>query len=687
MTLITSASPMPIHRGVLDNAGGTAPAIRMQLPAFLPAILTFASDGPTNGVIVTPSQAVTLFGSEFTRHRDKFTNPFTPFYNVFARNANTMQVYRLKPEDAGDPANIMLSCEVVEDDIPTYERDEDGYHRLDSNGAKIPTGSIVPGIRIKWKALSASEKDGLTFAERAKRAGELIASGGEQSEEYPILDLSAPHFGSRGNNKGLRLWSPTTRSASPLNTKLVERVGYHLFRTQLVERADAKSTGVVVNTNNGGRTRDFTFMDRAFDPISESEMDFDTSVIDAYRDMNAYPRKYGPFEDYQFYKAFYEEVAELIVAAESNFTADLATMEDAAYQVNPLSATYADGRPYEHVVIEADGLQMTETTTIYANGGDDGDMSIENFNALAKAFYDNYKGTVSSPALHPCSWHFDPGYSIDTKLSLASVIGKRKDTVSMLATQDVTASYNGASAVTAINSTADDVAISQVLKNELNKYPEDVEFGTPALRATISIQASRLIDKTYPYIVPANIEIAKKLSAFQGAANGEWKQDQGFDVEGRNVGEVLDPAFMTSTDMEYEDYIKFFDNDVIWWQAKNPLTIFCPQWQTIYDDETSPLNNLINMSVIPAIRHACTEVWSEITGGSKYTPQEALQKSDELLLERIYAARFDKRFTFDIESFYSDIDAETNYSMSARIRIGLPNSVTVMSFIVEAENI
>ena len=257
----------------------------------------------------------------------------------------------------------------------------------------------------------------------------------------------------------------------------------------------------------------------------------------------------------------------------------------------------------------------------------------------------------------------------------------------MLATQDVTASYNGASAVTAINSTADDVAISQVLKNELNKYPEDVEFGTPALRATISIQASRLIDKTYPYIVPANIEIAKKLSAFQGAANGEWKQDQGFDVEGRNVGEVLDPAFMTSTDMEYEDYIKFFDNDVIWWQAKNPLTIFCPQWQTIYDDETSPLNNLINMSVIPAIRHACTEVWSEITGGSKYTPQEALQKSDELLLERIYAARFDKRFTFDIESFYSDIDAETNYSMSARIRIGLPNSVTVMSFIVEAENI
>ena len=665
-----NAAPKAILNGIQDVSGRRADPEQLALPIHLPHVMILAQRGPVDALPLSSSDAQRIYGDETFNYRSKYAKHTTALAKeCFFPAANLVMFQRVLGEGAARSA-IGFGLDLIEKQLTVYERNVDGSFKLDAQGAKIDTGQKVVGLVGKW----------VTYPVKADEIGKTsikvgtMSDGGTQSQLYPMFEASVSHFGSYGDNVGIRLWSPTTEDNSPLNDTIVAETNAYLYRIAFLERASAKSTPVLQKGLVDQTYVDFGLKPGMYYEATSTSYDADKVIIPSYRNIDrssGYAPEYGPFEKFKIYHDNVKAVSELVFAKEQTFQGWTA---DDLYMVNLIGGHDINGNPYhtfELLDVFAGGLPLNEQATHYAVGGADGDTSDAAFDEACYTEFQNY-GSLNNEFLDiarfPQSVVYDSGFTMKTKKAMMKVIGSRKDIWGCWSTQDVSLAQNDAT-------TESSMAVA--LRSALEMFPEATLFGTSVVRGAVIGQSGYLINSEYDKLVPATFEIAYNMALWAGSGDGRLKGRYSPDVEPNNRVKLLRDVNSPWKSERVRN--KDWDNGLVWFQSYDWLSLFCPAMQTVFKDDTSILNSLLNMVICVEVEKVCFRTWRSLTGRSNMTNAQYEEASNELILENT-KGRFDERVVIVPETYHSARDVKLGFKSSAKVHVYAPNMKSVAEF-------
>jgi len=693
MNNLINAAPLANLLGIQD-VSGRPPVIDPEVvPTHLPHVYLYTQKGDLLPQLVIGDSFTTMFGAKSLDPRSPYYNHQSELASILQGAGNSIMVERIVPADIGPKSRLLLSLDIVEEPaLAQYQRNADGTFALDSAGAKIPVtgaGATIPGFRAKWVL---NHWDGLTeadpFAEVTTKTGSLVNSASEQSTVYPILEFEATWLGAYGNDLGLRIMAPTTRSAAPLNDTVAELIKAYLFRLQFVSRVDSMSSATVVESVMGEQAVDFTFKAGAINTINDTELSAEDILIQKYQDIDTpgMPPQYGPFGRMHLYRDNLENILAMIAAEEAPLGLLPEDSMDAdsewLHAVNLFTATNFDGAPYYTLTLlgpEDGGLRFSENTTLFAAGGSDGTMDFDSFDTAVRTKLTNYGisgADLLDWARYPQSVIYDTGFTMDTKLALGNVIARRKDMWVVVSTQDISQPQNTAS---------EESSLAVSLRTAFRNFPESEMYGTGVCRAIIIGHSGKLLSSKYKgpqgNLLPLTLEFAQKCAAFMSSGDGRWRAGLGFDQSPQNqitMFRDVNAAFKSATVRN-----KDWDNGLVWVQNYDRRSLFWPAVQTVYDDDSSVLNGAITMMCAVELEKVAQRTWRDLTGNSKLTAEQFAERSNEAIIAAT-TGRFDDRFVIVPNTFYTAQDEQRGYSWSCRIDLYAPNMKTVGTYTITA---
>ena len=676
MSAILNAAPKAILVGTKDESGGTLPVVPEQVPTHLPHVFLYCEKGPIEPQLVIGNSIVKTYGSKTMDLRSKYANHQTVLASMLNGNGNAMVIQRMKPNDANANATITLSIELLKENIAEYEREDDGSLKYDSQGSPIPTANTISGYQARWIVGHLDPSD-TTMGQANKVAGAQTNSNGENSTIYPIMEMSVSHFGSYGNNVGMRLWAPTARSVStPANENAIEDQLCFLYRMQFIERSDEKSLPITIPTNSGSQSVEFSFKEGTIDKKVDKELYVGQILLDSYRDLDQAPKQFGPFGDLYLYTENLEEVLSLVYDLEKEYHDSWPeTTEDGMYLVNLIGGQDVAGNKYHTFDLQGQaqgGVEFTSNSDFYAAGGDDGTMSLVGFDLLVRDVCQNY--SYLDTAYWPQSVVVDTGFTLDTKKALLRPMGLRKDMCAILSTQDITTPG------WRVNSAEEETSMAIALRAAARLYPESEVHGTPVCRAIVVGHCGKLINSQYKDILPLTVElVGKKFADFMGSGTGVWRYDRGFDTAPYN--QITMFKDVNCTYKSQSAYDKDWNAGLVWVQNFDRRSMFLPAVQTVYDDSTSVLNSAINMFVIVELEKVAERAWRQLTGTSKLTKEQFIERSNQLILN-MTSKRFDDRVIIQPNTYFTDFDDILGYSWSCDVVVYMNNMMTVGTYTI-----
>ena len=672
MTL--NANPRAILNGIEDVSGRRVDPAPVLLPIHLPHVMLLAERGPATGLMLGSNDAQRIFGSSTFDYRKPYAKHTTAMAKeCFFPNANQVLYQRLIPSDAAR-ATLSIGLEIMEKQLTVWEREADGSYAIDPDGKRIDTGAKVTGYVGKWVILPSTEAD---IGKGQVRQG-TMTEGGKQSKIYPMFDLLVSHHGAYGNNVGVRLWAPTANDATPLNEYVVNDTGAYLYRLSFLERADARSTPVLLRGISDETYVDFGLKPDMYYEATRQGFHANEVIIPRYRDTDTskgFAPEYGPFEKFHVYQTNVDLITKMIFANEQSHHG---WEDDEAYKVNLLGAYDENGHGYhtfELLDVFAGGLNLNDQATYYATGGADGDLSDENFDDMCYTEFSNYGGLFNEfldIARFPQSVVYDSGFSVKTKKAMPKILGARKDIWIALATQDQALPQNNVDA---------ESSMAITLRAACEMQPEAELYGTSVVRAVIMGQSGYLINSEYKKLVPATFELAYNLAAWAGSGDGKLKSAASPDVDPNNQIKLLRDVNITWKGERVRN--KDWDNGLVWIQSYDHMKLFIPAMQTVYKDDTSILNGLLNMMICVEVQKVCFRTWRKFTGRSNMTNLQYEQASDREIT-KLTTGRFDERVVIVPQTFHSARNLQQGYANSARVHVYGNNMKTVSEFTVVA---
>lgn len=687
MNPIINGSPQANVLGIQDLSGRAPVYTAETVATHLPHIFFYAEKGGALPFLGSGDSFTDHFGSKTLNPQSDYYNHASVLANIVLGRGNAIMGQRIIPDDAST-ARLLLSADVVEDEVQQYQRDADGKFLRDGAGEKIPVtgaGATITGHRIKWVLNQWAGVNGdEAFGAVTNKVGSLLNAESDQSTLYPILELEVTWDGKYGNNLGLRIDVPTSESLSPLNTTLVEKIKAMLYRFQIVSREDAESSALPVSSLAGDTSLDLALKDGLINPFTTARVSFSDRFIQGYQNLGqrGFPDQYGPFGRSHIYKNNLENLLQMLGEAEAEHGTLLAQDEDQVeeflYTINPFTAVSIDNIPYYTVDVigpRDGGLAFTSTATNWATGGSDGTMSDAAFDEAVRAQLSNY-GTngidMLDVAMYPQSCWYDSGFSLDTKLASLTILGRRKDMWVVLSTQDNSQPQN---------TTADESAMAVALSTAARVYPESEIYGTGVCRALVIGHSGELLDGSYPGHLPLTLEFADRCANYMGAGNGIWRPGMGFDISPNNQITLFNARSVNVTFKAASVRNKDWDNNLVWAQRFDRTSLFWPAVQTVYDDDTSVLNGPITMFAAVELIKVCYRVWAELAGRSDLTEEQLIERSD-LRIQALTQGRFDNRFVIQPETFFTDDDRQRGYSWQTKINLYANNMRTVGTYTV-----
>lgn len=743
MYTIRNAAPRAILRGIRDESGRTPVIEPEMIPTHLPHAFLFAERGPTLPQLVSGDKMITTYGRRTFDYRGPYANHQTVLVNTVNGEGNELMLQRIIPLDANPPAALRLYVEVAEGEVQTYVRGNSGRFLRDSSNVletsyidKV-TGTVVempkkPGLLLRWfvTGILANEDDAQTARqlEGVYVNGELLGrrlcetvegdplpaafrgletvpgfGDGEEgtgsitnganslpSKVYPIADFLVADIGSYGNRVGFKLSAPTTSSAIAVDADTIEEQLAYLFRISFIEKDEATSTPLVLDTLYGGQHVDFTLKEGTINERLNKELYFDSSVLPSYSQEAAagLPEIRAPFGDIHLYTKNILTVLEKIQSFEAvDGTIDSLRGKitpEFTYLINPFSAEDYNAIPYETIRILGPGhatnpgILLNQESYYYCQSGYDGTMDLAAFDervGYQLEHYGDLEAKFLNTAVYPQSVIYDTGFSSITKEKMMTVLGRRKDMYIVLSPQDVSLKQND---------TSSESSIAVVLKNAARLYPESVVYGTSVCRAIIIGQSGYLLNSVYKKLLPLTIEYAQKCARYMGAGTGMWKKGLAPDMPPNNrimlFKGVNNP--WVNTNVRGIDW----DNGLSWAQSYDRRSLFWPGIQTVYDDDSSVLNSALNVIVAVELEKVAERVWRDLAGISYLTPDQFIARSDALIKANV-AGKFDARVVIVPETFYTSDDDQRGYSWSCNIHMYAPNMKTVGTFTIVAHRI
>lgn len=664
MSLIKNASPQIILLGAKDESTRVVPSSSIPLPQFLPIFFVYTKKGPTNRVVADSAGVQAAFGSETLDSTTKYFNHQSRFLrDCLTYNASVM-VQRIVPSDAGVKANAIVYMDVLKTKVTNYKRNSDGSlipNSLTNDYEVDMDNPTIDGYRVKWikEYVEAGTED--SYGKLKSKLGTMIDSAtGKRSTMYPIFDVRAKYQGADYNNLGFAVGS---FYGDDMNETMKE---YNLalpYKLTLYTRDDESSNPTQFATLYDEPYITFSFKKDAMNPDTKAaiqlESIFETSYFnETNSDLSLV---YKDYENFYFYRDNFEMLCKLFLETEKayvsidevewsdgnsastltwyDFTSHLAEEIEAQYgMMNPFScktsksvryftlqyddgiATYGDGQ-YE--------VNMASDTPVWLSGGSDGTMDNDHYEEQVSEHLDEYgdtNGHYVDLAVNVESVMIDSGFSLNIKEKMTNFILVRKDTGLILST-------HVASLGKSYYNLSDSRAIGTALKTRLRLCPESTYYGTPVARAIVMVGAGLLRDGSTDERIPLTYELMMKSSRMMGAGDGKWKSNYIFD-------RALDSDTNPGSKLQYlidmqPEYIpgnvkpSLWNAGLVWAQPFDRSSFHLPALQTIYEDDTSVLNNYFSMIALGTVTKKAAECWRNFTGSTALTDNEFIAMVNE----------------------------------------------------------
>jgi hypothetical protein len=681
---IVNAAPLVIDRGTQDLSTRSVPRDPEAIPQHLPKYYLFAETGPEDDQLVVGADLINIYGAESFNITGKYANYSTPFITGSNAKGNACMLHRIVPPDSGPKANMVVCLDVLTCQVDDYERNIDGGIKLNPlTGEPIIVGTI-PGHKVKWVVTSRnSSTDAANFGTASVLVGDQVdPTTSAQSQRFPIFELETSFKGRKGNDSGIRMWAPTTKTVSSLPTKMMNSQFAYPYNIAIIRRPDEKSSPKIVQSVFGEQSMTVTFKPSVIDPMTEKPLYIGDTLIDSYQNLQdlRYAKLYGDFSRMKVYEENIETVLGMFHTAEIPFIGsdtDFGADPKEKHLFNFVTGVDSSGTPY-HSFVFVDGsnsVRFSEYQNIYAASGSDGTMSEDNYTAAVKADVARYldpSDEYQELAVHVESIIYDTGFPIDTKMALASIIGQRKDTFVVLGTHTVNGPKMTAS---------EEHSIAIALRTRLQMFPESDYFGTPVMRGMIMGRSGKIRNSQYTKPLPLTYEVMMKSAAYMGSSNGRWKNGFSFDSAPGSILEYMYDINITWVPASVRN--RNWDIGLNWVQAYDRSSYMFPALKTIYDNDTSVLNSYFTAMAICTLNKVAHSAWREFTGTSSLSNAQLEKRVNEFVDKRV-TGRFDERFIIRPDAYHTESDTLRGFSWTLPIKIYAQSMASVMTTYVQA---
>lgn len=648
-----SSLPRVIFRGTKDGSTVSIATPSEALPIRIPLFMVPTPWGEEDRARYTTGNTLDpLYGLDTIDPLSPYFTHQSQFLRSHLQAGGKALVLGMRAKDAKQ-ANGRLVLDVVADEVPLYERNLDGSLKLDSNGARIPTGTKIAGFRGQWKFIAipagAGGVDGYGIG--VKAAGSLVSGkDGKASDAYPVTDFAARFRGARGSNIGFRLSAPTTQSSEALDESVVDTLKIRPYRLQMIERASSTSSANLVRTVDAETYTTFTFKKGVVDRSTRTQYSFAKAVLPKYESQKDEEFSgWGPMEKAFTYDANITELLTKLSAAEAAHSgqafADI-------HQFNFVSGTDVNGNPYHSFVLEGPqqgGVYLNEVTNHFLKGGSDGTLTTASYNTLVDELLTNLENSpipFKSIARMPYDSVWDTGFPLETKIKFGKFHNIRPDVYIHCCTQDVTKKLNTA---------AEDSSIGVALRSAFRAMQESVEFGTKAMRFALVPNAGYLIgddyDEKVPFLEYLCVLGARYLSSDSGAMTTEY-------TFGRGEKTVI-TRYRNHNAVYRDDSVRVndWDNGLNLASAFDMSRLAWLGLQSIYEDHTSVLHSYMNVQIVCNLTRIGHIVWRELAGDDQLKDDEFLTEVENRVTRKTSNPdRYDGRVDVAPNAYYTALD-------------------------------
>lgn len=672
---------MVIEYGTEDLSKVQVPREAEAVPQHLPKLFLFAQKGDEQDQLVSGVELINTFGAETFNLRGKFANHSTVFALEMNAVGNALMVSRLFPPDMGPKATLIGWLDVLPTTIDLYERSSDGSIRLDSLGDPIIIGH-ANGYKVKWVVTNAATvEEAQAFGTRTIMPGDQI-DGETQSQRYPMFELEVASYGDLGNNSGIRLWAPTTKSVPAMPSKMMAQSKAYPYFISIINRPDVQTSPKAVASVFGEQKLMVTLKPNVIDPLTGKQLGIGDSLIQSYQNLTdlRYPKLFGDFGRLNVYQDNIDLLAGMFQAAEiphidqyTDFGTDVADK----HLFNMVTGVTSSNTPY-HTFVFADSqntVRFSEFTNVYAAGGSDGTMNDEVYADLViekMAGYLDPNDPVQEMAVNVESIMHDSGHTLEAKYALINLIAVRRDTFVHLSPYTVGGPELSAS---------EEISIAIALRTRLQMFPESDYFGTPVMRGMITGRSGTLRNSEYTKKLPLTLEIAIKSAKYMGASNGRWKNGEHFDGAPGSVVDYMTDISITWVPTSVRN--RNWDVGLNWVQAFDRRSYFFPALKTVYDDDTSVLNSYFTALAIGQLNKVQNAIWREFSGVSNLTNAQLADRANASFTAKT-TGRFDERYVIVPDAQFTDMDLARGFSWTMPAKIYAPSMKTVMTSFIQA---
>lgn len=678
-----NSMPQNIPEGVLDKSVPDPILTPKQYATHLPLWFIFAKKGHSGRVVADGGVRDQLFGAETFLPTSKYFTHQTEFANRVTGQGNQGIYQRVYSADA-KKSMMRIWLDVLPMAIPLYQRGSDGKYLLDSSGNPKPTGSTTPGFKVKFVKTPIDAQHGGDFGQAGQMDGDQInGNNAVQSIRYPLFDIPVSFVGSYGDDLGFRMWAPVEGSRIAPDAELLEVNKAYPYIFACLDRSSDTIQNIATKTG----TQEMTAVlkrDQLKASVNDQPISFEPRFFEMYNDRertNMAPL-YGPFEEVHVYYANLESVLKQFYDAEKSFINQWSDFDGSGYTANDsgeihrfnfVSGKSSKGVPYHSFLINrsaSNAEAFSDISTVWAEGGADGDMSLEAFDklvAVEMAKYADLNNEVTENRLgNPESIFWDSGFSAETKMALASFISVRKDTALVWCLQDA----QQTKPLTAEEESS--LAIALFTRGQM--MPESSENGTAAMRFAIVAGDGRLIASDNRKRLPLSLELAVKSAQYMGAGNGLWKSSMAFSHGNRANLSMFRDVNVSWRPLESRK--RDWANGMIYVQKKDMDTLFFPALRTGYNVEQSILTSFFTMMVFVDLQKIADRLWANWSGADSYT-NEQFKKYVEKDFNDMTEGRYDNRVLLKATVNFRAVDEYNGFSWTLNIDVGADSQKTV----------
>lgn len=696
-TQVTSSMPQTLFTGVNDISTRAVTQAPINRPTFLPKWWFFAQQGPSGARQVDGTAANALYGADSFDPTKPYVNHATAHASEVFRQGGQNVMERLIPEDALPEAGLRLSLDVLGlVKVPVLQRNPDGSLATDAQGDPIATGQVIDGYLVKWVMGSLLDvHSASTFGNGTITQGnQTDATSSKQSQRYPIMDIKASWIGKYGQNLAIRPYAPTVNSASQVDVNLLQNAGIYPFRMMFLQRTSPLVSPSIVMSQLGASFVTFGLKPGAIDDTTGQQYYGGDVILPAYQSAanGGTPAQYGPFGGIHFYQDNIDTLLAEFFAAEQPFTDGFSdfsatdSVDAKKYLFNILSGVATSGVKYhafQFNTSDVDAVNLNEVSTLYAQDGSDGTMTLAAYDAAvnqALLEYGDVNSQVQDTALNPESMIWDPGFSVATKKTMGNVIGIRKNTYIVGNTH-----VAGSPALTVDQELSTGLAIYAAWSS----FIESEEFGTPTTRASIFAQSMTLISSLYTQRVPVSFEVLSKSAAYMGAGNRVWNSQLAFDTANTEPGSILELGTNINVPfIPFSGRQQFWNGKINYVQPFDNTRFFFPALRTVVVNDTSVNTSYFNGLILCELETIGEQAWRLFTGNVKLSGGQVVQGVEDYVNNTVAAQNnFDGRALIRPTATISGADAQRGYSWTLKILAGLNNMMTVETLEIDTDRL